>query len=135
MKSVGLPHKNICSFIKMGGGDNLGVGTQVYRQSRLSGGNVYIRQTGRSVDTRLKEHQRNIQLEHPDKSAVTEHSVDSGHCIQLHNTSIFATKIRYMDHTERLSSIPTIQRWWFLHQQVMEVSHLLPQADTCRCML
>ncbi|PNF24785.1 hypothetical protein B7P43_G16339 [Cryptotermes secundus] len=32
-----------------------------------------------------------IHLEHPDKSAVAEHH------IQLQNTSIFATKTRYMD--------------------------------------
>jgi hypothetical protein len=37
-------------------------------------GRVYIGQTGRSVDIRLKEHQRHIRLEHPDKSAVAEHS-------------------------------------------------------------
>jgi hypothetical protein len=31
---------------------------------------------GENVDTRLKEHQRHICLEHPDKSAVAEHTVD-----------------------------------------------------------
>jgi hypothetical protein len=36
-----------------------------------------------SVDIRLKEHQRHIRLEHPDKSAVPEHSIGQGHCIQL----------------------------------------------------
>jgi hypothetical protein len=30
-------------------------------------GRVYSRQTGRSVDTRLKEHQWRIRLKHPDK--------------------------------------------------------------------
>jgi hypothetical protein len=34
---------------------------------------VYVGQTGRSVDIRLKEHQLYIRLEHPDKSAVAEH--------------------------------------------------------------
>jgi hypothetical protein len=59
------------------------------------------RQTGRSVDTRLKEHQRHIRLEHPDKSAVAEHSIELGHRIQLQNTSILATKTRYMDRIIR----------------------------------
>jgi hypothetical protein len=35
-----------------------------------------------------KEHQRHIRLEHLYKSAVAEHRVDSGHCIQFHDTSI-----------------------------------------------
>jgi hypothetical protein len=52
---------------------------------------------GRSVDIRLKEHQRHIRLEYPDKSAVAEHSTDQGHRIQFHNSSILATKTRYMD--------------------------------------
>jgi hypothetical protein len=64
-------------------------------------GKVYIGQTGRSVDTRLKEHQRHIRLEHPDKSAVAEHTVDLGHHIQFHETSILATKTRYMDRIIR----------------------------------
>jgi hypothetical protein len=49
------------------------------------------------VDIRLKEHQRHIRLEHPDKSAVAEHIIDLGHRIQFHNSSILARKIRYMD--------------------------------------
>jgi hypothetical protein len=57
---------------------------------------VYIVQTSRSVDIRLKEHQRHIRLEHPDKTAVAEHSIDQGHRIQFHYTSILATKTRYM---------------------------------------
>jgi hypothetical protein len=49
----------------------------------------------------MKEHQRHIRLEHPDKSAVTEHTVDLGHRIQFHETSILATKTRYMDRIIR----------------------------------
>jgi hypothetical protein len=55
------------------------------------------------MDTKLKEHQRYICLEHPDKSTVAEHSIDFGHHIQLHNTSILATKTRYVDHIIRES--------------------------------
>jgi hypothetical protein len=44
-------------------------------------GRVYIAQTSRSVDIRIKEHQRHIRLYHPDKSAVAEHSIDQGHRI------------------------------------------------------
>lgn len=50
------------------------------------------------MDTRLKENQRHIRLEHQDKSAVAGHSVDLGHRIQFHNTSLLTTKTQYMDH-------------------------------------
>jgi hypothetical protein len=53
------------------------------------------------VDIRLKEHQRHIQLEHPDKLAVAEHSIDQGYRIQSRNASILATKTRYMDRVVR----------------------------------
>jgi hypothetical protein len=63
-------------------------------------GRVYSGHTGRSVDIRLKEHQRHTRLEHPDKSAA-EHSIDQGHRIQFHNSSIIAMKTRYMDRIVR----------------------------------
>jgi hypothetical protein len=50
---------------------------------------------------RLKEHQRHIRVQHPDKSAVAEHGIDQGHRIQFHNSSILATKTRYMDRIVR----------------------------------
>jgi hypothetical protein len=49
------------------------------------------------VDAMLKEHQRHIHLEHLDKSAVAEHSIDLGHHIQFHNNSVLATKTQYMN--------------------------------------
>jgi len=39
-------------------------------------GKVYTGQTGRFIETRIKEHHRLIRLYRPDKSAVTEHSND-----------------------------------------------------------
>jgi hypothetical protein len=62
---------------------------------------VYIRQTGRSAVIRLKERQQHIRLEHPDKSAIAEHSIDQGHCIQFHSSSILTTKTRCMDRVVR----------------------------------
>jgi hypothetical protein len=53
------------------------------------------------MDIRLKEHQRHIRLEHLDKSAIAEHSIDKRHCIQFNNSSILATKTRYMDRIVR----------------------------------
>jgi hypothetical protein len=44
----------------------------------------------------LKEHHRNIRLEHPEKLAVVEHSMNLRHRIQLHN-SILSTTPGYTD--------------------------------------
>jgi hypothetical protein len=100
IKSVGLPHMKLSSLlcpVK----DHLGLMTpRVYRIS-FECSRVYIGQTGHSMDIRLKEHQRHIRLEHPDKSALAEHSIDQGHCIQFHSSSILATKTRYTDRIVR----------------------------------
>jgi hypothetical protein len=37
----------------------------------------------------------------PDEWAVAEHSIDQGHRIQFHNSSILASKTRYMDRSVR----------------------------------
>jgi hypothetical protein len=81
--------------------DHLGLRTPGVYRIPCECGKVYIGQTGRSVDIRIKEHQRHIRLDHPDKSAVAEHSIDQGHRIKFHNTSILATKTRYMDRIVR----------------------------------
>jgi hypothetical protein len=72
--------------------DHLGLRTPGIYRIPCECGRVYIGQMGRSVDIRLKEHQWHIRLENPDKSAIAEHSIDQGHWIQFHNSSILATK-------------------------------------------
>jgi hypothetical protein len=64
-------------------------------------GEAYIGQTGRSIETRVREHHRHIRLQHLEKSAIAELSINLGHRIQLHNTSIPASKSRYMDRIIR----------------------------------
>jgi hypothetical protein len=81
--------------------DHLGLRTSGIYRIPSECGRVYIGQMGRSVDIRLKEQQWHIQLEHPDKSAVAEHSINQGLCIQLQNSSILTTKTRYMDRIVR----------------------------------
>jgi hypothetical protein len=56
---------------------------------------------GCSLDIRLKEHQRHIRLEYPDKSDVAENIIDQGRRIQFHSSSILASKTRYMDRIVR----------------------------------
>jgi hypothetical protein len=81
--------------------DHLGLRTPGVYRIPCECGRVYIGQTGRSVDIRVKEHQRHIRVEHPDKSAVAEHCINQGHRIQFHDASILATKTRYMDRIVR----------------------------------
>jgi hypothetical protein len=81
--------------------DHLGLRTPGVCRIPRECGRVYSGQTGRSVDIRIKEHQRHIRLYHPDKSVIAEHSIDQGHRIQFHNASILATKTRYMDRIVR----------------------------------
>jgi hypothetical protein len=97
---VGLPPKEVSSFLQPVKG-NLGLRTPGVYRILCECGKVYVGQTGHSVDTRLKEHQRHICLEHPDKSAIAEHTVNLGHRIQFHETSILATRAQYMDRIIR----------------------------------
>jgi hypothetical protein len=57
---------------------------------------VSTEQTGRSVDIRLKEHQRQVRLEYLDKSAIAEHRIGQGHRIKFHNASILFAKSRHV---------------------------------------
>jgi hypothetical protein len=100
IKSVGLPPRKISSFIQLVK-DDLGLRTPGVYSIPCECGQVYIGQIGRSTDIRFKEHQRHIYLEHLDKSAMAEHSINLGHPIQPHNTIILSTKPRYMDHIIR----------------------------------
>jgi predicted GIY-YIG superfamily endonuclease len=96
IKSVGLPHMKLSSHLRPVK-DHLRLRTPEVYKIPCECGRVYIGQTGRCMDIRLKEHQQHIKLEHPYKLVVAEHSIDQGHRIQFHNSSILATKTRYMD--------------------------------------
>jgi hypothetical protein len=52
-------------------------------------------------DTRIKEHQWHIRLEHLDKSVIAEHSISQGHYIHCHGASILPTKTRCMGRMVR----------------------------------
>jgi hypothetical protein len=96
IKFVGLPPRKIANFLRPVK-DDLELKTPGVYSIPCECGQVYIRQTGRSIDTRIKEHHRHIRLAHPDKSAVAKHSISWGHRIQLQDTKILSTKTRYMD--------------------------------------
>jgi len=62
---------------------------------------VYIGQTGRSIDTRIKEHHRHIRLGHLDKQAVAEHMFHCNHAIKSQDTRILLTVLGFMDRLIR----------------------------------
>jgi hypothetical protein len=96
IKSVGLPPRKISSFLHPVK-DSLGLRTPGVYCIPCECGRMYIRQTGRSITTRIKEHSRHIQLGHPEKSAVAEHRLTHDHLIRFQDTQILSTISGYMD--------------------------------------
>ena len=68
-------------------------------------GKVYIGQSGRSVQLRIKEHGRHIRLAQPDKSAVAEHSFNEDHTIRVQETKLLAVKTDYMDRAFKKNAL------------------------------
>jgi hypothetical protein len=52
---------------------------------------------GRSIEARCKEHMRHICLDQPEKSAVAEHSMNTGNQIDFINITILDRTSGYMD--------------------------------------
>ncbi|XP_076397942.1 uncharacterized protein LOC143266273 [Megachile rotundata] len=63
-------------------------------------GQVYIGETGRSVNTRLKEHERCARLGYI-QSAVAEHQITTGHKILFEKTKVLAKTSAYLPRKYR----------------------------------
>jgi hypothetical protein len=100
IKIVGLPPRKISSFLRPVKDDPELRTPDVYSIS-CECGQAYIRQTGRSIATRMKEHQQHIWLGHPDKSAVAEHGLNHDNLNKFQDTQILSTKSGYMDRLMR----------------------------------
>jgi len=73
INSVTIPPKKISSYMPPTK-DAPGLRTPGIYKIPCECGKVYIGQSGRSVQLRIKEHERHIRLAQPDKSIVAEHS-------------------------------------------------------------
>jgi len=80
IKSFAIPPKEISSYLPPTK-DAPGLRTPDLYKIPCECGKVYIGQSGRSIQLRVKEHARHIRLVQPDKLLVAEHSLNHDHII------------------------------------------------------
>lgn len=99
-KSDGLPPRKISSFLHPSK-EGLGVRMPAVYGIPCESGQVYIGQTCRSIDTRMKEHHRHVRLGHLDKQAMAKHTFHYNHAIKSQDTRVLLTEPGFMDRLIR----------------------------------
>jgi hypothetical protein len=108
IKCIAMPPTKISNFLPKIK-DDLGLRTPGIYSIPCECGKVYIGQTGRTIENRIKEHQRNTRLLQTEKSALAEHSLE--HIIE----SGFRTQKFYQRHQDIWSvSLWRPSRWKFI---------------------
>jgi hypothetical protein len=96
IKTIHVPRKKNIHMLRPVK-DDLGLKVPVVYRIPCECGEIYVGQTGGSIEARCKEHLRHIRLEQPEKSAVAEHSINTGHRIDFSSTSVLDKAAGYMD--------------------------------------
>jgi hypothetical protein len=89
--SVALSPKKIASYLPPVK-EIVGLRTLVIYSIPCECGKVYIGQSSRSIQLRIKEHSRHIRLAQPDNSAVAEHIISQDHIIKIQDTILLSAK-------------------------------------------
>ncbi|KAJ4431302.1 hypothetical protein ANN_19899 [Periplaneta americana] len=98
IKTIHKPQSKIRSHLRQVK-DSQGLRTPGIYKIPCECGEVYIGQTGRTIEDRIKEHKRNLRLYYPEKSAMAQHSIEKEHKILFDHTKVINKSSHYWDRT------------------------------------